>query len=184
MSNTDKVPSSMGNRYLLPDLNRLAGIIHSRNIRLGFYEPDSVRPFDGMLANVHGEVSEALEEWRDGRRVDETYWSIRETGSEEYELSDALQMIEGRLHIRNYDYEFRGNDNSVKPWLLMTPELLRTMPNMIRHLKPEGIPSELADIIIRVLDICAANGIDIAAAIADKMAFNETRPYRHGGKQS
>lgn len=168
-------------KYLLVDLNELAEIIHARNVRLGFY--DTVRSFDGLLANVHGEVSEALEEWRDGRGMNETYWSIKETWGE-YELGDALRVKDGQLQVRNYDYDFRGSDTSVKEWLEMTPELLRQMPKMVRHLKPEGIPSELADIIIRVLDICAAEGIDIAAAIADKMAFNETRPYRHGGKKS
>jgi NTP pyrophosphatase (non-canonical NTP hydrolase) len=48
--------------------------------------------------------------------------------------------------------------------------------------KPEGIPIELADIIIRVLDTCDASGIDIEAALREKMKYNETRPYRHGDK--
>ena len=51
-----------------------------------------------------------------------------------------------------------------------------------RSLKPEGIPYEFADIIIRVLDACGQYGIDINAAIAEKMAFNKTRPYKHGKK--
>jgi NTP pyrophosphatase (non-canonical NTP hydrolase) len=46
--------------------------------------------------------------------------------------------------------------------------------------KPDGIPIELADIIIRVLDLCAFYEIDIDAAIKEKMAFNEARSYRHG----
>lgn len=48
--------------------------------------------------------------------------------------------------------------------------------------KPTGVPSELADIIIRVLDISAAFGIDIGDAVDQKMAYNRTRPYRHGDK--
>ena len=51
-------------------------------------------------------------------------------------------------------------------------------------LKPVGVPSELADIIIRVLDAAAGYGIDIDAAVAEKMAYNETRPFRHGGKRA
>lgn len=46
--------------------------------------------------------------------------------------------------------------------------------------KPEGVPSELADIIIRTLDICGAYGIDIQAAIAEKMIYNRRRPRLHG----
>ncbi len=49
--------------------------------------------------------------------------------------------------------------------------------------KPEGIPIEFADVIIRILDFCGREGIDIAEAIAIKNAYNETRPYRHGGKR-
>jgi NTP pyrophosphatase (non-canonical NTP hydrolase) len=48
--------------------------------------------------------------------------------------------------------------------------------------KPEGIPSELADCIIRILDSCAHYGIDIEAALRDKQEYNQTRPYMHGGK--
>ena len=48
--------------------------------------------------------------------------------------------------------------------------------------KPCGIPSEMADIIIRVLDASAMYGIDIQGAVEEKMAYNRTRGYRHGGK--
>lgn len=48
--------------------------------------------------------------------------------------------------------------------------------------KPEGIPSELADVIIRVLDMCAHYGIDIEQILEVKHKFNITRPYKHGGK--
>lgn len=46
--------------------------------------------------------------------------------------------------------------------------------------KPDGIPIEFADIIIRVLDLCAAYGIDIETAIREKISFNRDREYRHG----
>lgn len=48
--------------------------------------------------------------------------------------------------------------------------------------KPEGFPSELADIVIRVADLAGAVGIDLSEEIAIKHAFNQTRPHRHGGK--
>lgn len=49
--------------------------------------------------------------------------------------------------------------------------------------KPEGIPIELADVAIRLLDFCEANGIDLEEAIAEKHAYNLTRPFKHGGKK-
>lgn len=48
--------------------------------------------------------------------------------------------------------------------------------------KPEGFPTELADIVIRCFDLAGALGINLEAEIVAKMAFNETRSYRHGGK--
>ncbi len=49
--------------------------------------------------------------------------------------------------------------------------------------KPEGFPTELSDIIIRVLDLAGALDIDIESEVEKKMAFNRTRPRRHGGKR-
>lgn len=48
--------------------------------------------------------------------------------------------------------------------------------------KPCGIPTELADVIIRVLDMCGYYGIDIGKAVMQKHEYNKSRPYRHGNK--
>lgn len=48
--------------------------------------------------------------------------------------------------------------------------------------KPEGVPVEFADVVIRILDTAEAYGFDLGAVIRQKMTYNETRSYRHGGK--
>ena len=48
--------------------------------------------------------------------------------------------------------------------------------------KPEGVPTEIADVVIRCLDFAFVYGIDLEAAIVEKLAYNERRGYRHGGK--
>lgn len=50
--------------------------------------------------------------------------------------------------------------------------------------KPEGIPMELADAVIRILDLSGQFNINLEAAIREKMAFNKTRPELHGGKKA
>jgi len=49
--------------------------------------------------------------------------------------------------------------------------------------KPCGVPSELADVIIRIAHFCGKHGIDISQAVREKMAYNESRPFKHGGKK-
>ena len=48
--------------------------------------------------------------------------------------------------------------------------------------KPEGVPSELADVVIRVLDFCYTEGIDLESIITEKLAYNATREHKHGRK--
>ncbi len=48
--------------------------------------------------------------------------------------------------------------------------------------KPEGVPSELADVVIRVLDFCYTEGIDLQSIINEKLAYNATREHKHGKK--
>lgn len=49
--------------------------------------------------------------------------------------------------------------------------------------KPEGVPSEIADIVIRCLDFAGEHGIDLATVIANKLIFNSERAAMHGGKK-
>jgi len=48
--------------------------------------------------------------------------------------------------------------------------------------KPEGLASEFADIIIRICHYSSLLGIDLTYEVNRKMAYNATRPHRHGGK--
>lgn len=49
--------------------------------------------------------------------------------------------------------------------------------------KPEGFASELADIVIRTCGLAAELGINLPAICVAKQQFNDTRPYKHGGKR-
>lgn len=48
--------------------------------------------------------------------------------------------------------------------------------------KPEGVPVEFADLLIRVMDTCGLYNINLLSTILDKMKYNLTRSNRHGGK--
>lgn len=53
---------------------------------------------------------------------------------------------------------------------------------IVEHYKPEGMVAELADVVIRAMDLCEALGISLEDAILHKAMYNKTRPFRHGGK--
>lgn len=46
----------------------------------------------------------------------------------------------------------------------------------------ENFAEELADVCIRIFDLCGSKDIDLQAAILKKMEFNKSRPHKHGGK--
>jgi NTP pyrophosphatase (non-canonical NTP hydrolase) len=98
---------------------------HETAVSKGWW--DEERNFAEQVALQHSELSEALEDWRDGRDLTEVY--------------------------------YQGE-------------------------KPCGIPVEYADLLIRVFDTCQRYGIDLEAALQVKMAYNKTRPCRHGGKRA
>lgn len=50
-------------------------------------------------------------------------------------------------------------------------------------LKPEGVGSELADVLVRLLDTAKRRGIDLGWEFERKLEFNKSRGYKHGGKR-
>lgn len=100
-------------------INDLVKRAYENSKNHGFWEEE--KNFGEVIALMHSELSEAFEEYRNGKKINETYYEQGE--------------------------------------------------------KPCGIPSELADVVIRVFDFCGGNDIDL-----EKMQYNETRPYKHGKK--
>ena len=74
-------------------------------------------------------------------------------------------------------------------FMLMVTELAEAMEGyregnpMSEKIAPfSQIEEELADVIIRILDYAEHNSFEIEKELMAKMRYNETRPYRHGGK--
>ena len=48
--------------------------------------------------------------------------------------------------------------------------------------KPEGLVVELADAVIRIVDLCEALDLDLETAMMVKHQYNNGRPWKHGKK--
>jgi NTP pyrophosphatase (non-canonical NTP hydrolase) len=81
--------------------------------------------------------------------------------------------------------EWRNNYALNEIYAVTNTECIIRNTGDIKHrgYKPCGIPIELADVVIRICDMCGNLGIDLEQAIELKMAYNRTRPYRHNGKR-
>ena len=56
------------------------------------------------------------------------------------------------------------------------------VPYYPNGVKPEGFAVEIADALIRILDMCEYLQIDIESVMETKHGYNKTREQRHGGK--
>lgn len=52
------------------------------------------------------------------------------------------------------------------------------MDDKLPHRK--GLEVELADALIRILDMAGGLGMDLGGAVEEKLAYNTTRPFKHG----
>lgn len=91
------------------------------------------------------------------------------------ELSEALECWRNGEPRLWYDY----GDGVI---LTTDTMAVNPPPKIDGKPKPCGLASEFADVIIRIFDACEHMNIPITQALIEKAAYNETRPYRHGGK--
>ena len=107
--------------------------------------------FGTAIALIHSELSEALEEKSPGRP---DLW---------FECFEGAPGLPCNPTDESDCFQYGHEDQC-----------------QFRGSKPEGVAVELADAVIRIADLCGYLGIDLDAVISEKMAYNETRPFKHG----
>lgn len=135
-------------------INQLAEIVHKNARKKGFYEEEKKNA--EMLMLIVSEASEALEADRKGI-------AVPKSGSTSgHSAGDLVQT-----QISNpLSYQINAEDFKTA---------------FIKDIK-DTFEDELADIVIRVMDLAAYRGIDLENHIKAKMRYNSYREYKHGKK--
>lgn len=111
---------------------------------------DSERNLGEMLCLIHSEVSEALEALR--------------TNQHAFGLNETNLFIKG-MTDKDFGHTFEDDE---------------FFKNYFECRVKNSFEDELADIIIRVLDLAAYKNIDIESHVKAKIRYNSLRQYKHG----
>lgn len=76
--------------------------------------------------------------------------------------------------------EIRNGKKAYETYYPSMPAMDAGSPEGTTGHKPEGVPSEIADVVIRSADFAWTEGFDLADIIIEKLEFNATRGYKHG----
>ncbi|PZM62586.1 hypothetical protein [Paenibacillus dendritiformis] len=178
---------------------------HQNAVNKGWWEEP--RTYGELIALVHSEVSEALEDYRNGADPHAT-WYEKKCGDE---IKRSAELVNDTwkpcgipseladICIRIFDIaghcelgrELQRTFETRYPLWVVTKQspfadnLAIIHFNIADSFSAIGWKSKigtLADVLINTKSLAEFYGIDLERAIAEKMAYNATRPQRHGGK--
>lgn len=136
------------------------------------YETDTAAPVDYAIITTNDHPV-SLNQWRDTVHQyakDKGWWDDDVSRN----FGDLMSLLHTEISEAYEEYRNGHEPN----------EIYYSEPGTKIVDKPEGIPVELADLMIRLFDLFGYYNIDIEAVVHMKHQYNLTRPYRHGGKRT
>lgn len=190
------------------NLTEIAKEIHENAVAHGWWEED--RPAYEIIALIHSEWSEALEEYRAGRPM--VWYAVNcdcvicknrpvmhNEICEGYECNEnhkpegiAVELIDGVIRILDY---LASSERIcvIGIYELLQPEELTELVARLHEITASSwlIPyfddafidaNTLISAVQIVFDWIGRQGLDPLEILKKKHEYNKTRPYRHGGK--
>ena len=174
-------------------LNSLSKEVHQNAVEHGWWEEE--RSFGEVIALIHSELSEALEEYRNGHAVTEIYYNGDKPEGVPVELVDVvirLLDVVGKYgwelttpKISDQNIRSRKSYLKEKPFPELIAELHGALSEMYIDLmgnEAECVKEEIVDMAVYLACWYGAFDIDFEPTILLKHEYNKTRPYKHGGK--
>jgi hypothetical protein len=103
------------------------------------------------------------------------YWTAR-LSLITTEVAEAIEELRNGHAVDETWYTGAAGDQSAPD-----VHLLETDPRGLPR-KPEGVPSEVADVVVRSFDFADEAKFDLAEILDRKLAYNASRPKMHGRK--
>lgn len=106
-----------------------------------------------------------------------------------YEDDDFMQTVASHIpetNTREHFLKVWDRARRLSRIALMHTELSEAVEGIRKDSQDDKLPHrkmeevELADALIRILDAAGAYGMDLGGAVVEKLAYNRTRPYKHG----
>lgn len=132
------------------EIKELQKEIHQNNVAKGFWEDKETKNVPELLMLCVSELSEALEAHCKGRM-------------------NRLRVFNQDLGYARVTIEDFTEGNENLPWL----------KNRFETEIKDTFEDEIADTVIRLLDLSEGLGIDLETHIRLKLQYNKTRPYKH-----
>lgn len=154
-----------------PSLSQITQDIYDINKEKGWHEGG--RTVSDYVALIITELAEAVEEFRTGHDFNDIHYTVKV--SPDRPMSDDPLVVQGLRKLMHYQ-ETRGDAGppTEAEWEALVHAGIA---------KPEGVVVEFIDALIRLLDTLGAENANVQKVLDLKMAYNRTRPHRHGGKR-
>ncbi|OMF35219.1 hypothetical protein BK133_10935 [Paenibacillus sp. FSL H8-0548] len=191
-------------------INELVKAAHENAVVKGWWQEE--RTYGELVALMHSEVSEALEDYRNGKQPNEVWYEYEFGGGTVEDFRTELLFGDGDwvlgkpcgipseladVCIRIFDAAGKnGWGEALHSWygrvtvkwrvnsgLSFTDNLNIIHGNLTDCARADSWKEfNLAVVLQNVAELASYYDFDLDQAISEKMAYNATRPERHGGK--